>query len=83
MTKYYRMPDGAIVASETDSDASPQLLLETTERPTYDPYGDIVLPRRCELCIYRETCWKLEVASWKDEVAMSMGMPCDIWRPYL
>lgn len=74
MTHYWRMPDGNIVASENDGNEAPKELLCTEEKPTYT-FDALDVPRRCEMCIYADTCFQYEVRKASQH-------PCDIWNPY-
>ena len=58
LKRYYRMSDGGMyttIAKETDDpELTARLILEIQD-------DDEIEPRpRCELCVFRETCWQYE-----------------------
>lgn len=59
LKRYYRMSDGGIystLAKETDEpQITAKLILETQDDDETEPQP------RCELCVFRDTCWQYEV----------------------
>lgn len=58
LKRYYRMSDGGIYATLAKDTDEPQitakLILQTQDDEDTEPQP------RCELCIYRDTCWQYE-----------------------
>lgn len=75
-TAYYRMANGELIEMaaednetiETLSYRPPRLLLMVDGAPSSTP-------KRCELCIYRENCWKYEANR-------ASGRICDAYQPW-